>query len=279
MRSRVVRSLQVLVALVLAVVVAAVVAPAAPAQAAVPPLPHTMASLGDSITRGFNACGWYVDCPSRSWSTGSTTSVDSHLLRLQARTTVTGYNDAKTGARMSALYGQAGTAVSQGAQYVTILLGANDACTSSESTMTPVSTFTSQLQAGLDRLRAASSAPYVFIASIPDIKRLWSIGKGSFAARTAWSSFGICQSMLAHPTSTQQADVDRRNRVQQRVEDFNAALATACTAYGDHCRYDGGAVFGYPFVLSQVSSWDYFHPNTAGQTALASVTWPTSFGW
>ena len=85
--------------------------------------------------------------------------------------------------------------------------------------------------------------------------------------------------MLAHPTSTLQADVDRRDRVQQRVIDYNSALQAACAAYGDHCRYDGGAVFGYPFVLSQASSWDYFHPNTSGQTALAAVTWPTSFGW
>jgi hypothetical protein len=35
-----------------------------PAYAAVTP-PNSMASMGDSITRGFNACGWYVDCPSR----------------------------------------------------------------------------------------------------------------------------------------------------------------------------------------------------------------------
>jgi hypothetical protein len=24
-----------------------------------------MAGMGDSITRGFNACGWYVDCTHR----------------------------------------------------------------------------------------------------------------------------------------------------------------------------------------------------------------------
>jgi lysophospholipase L1-like esterase len=278
MRNVTVRLVQALVAAVLAL---AVIVPTVSAQAAEAPLPTSMASLGDSITRGFNACGWYVDCPGRSWSTGSSSSVNSHLLRLQQLGPVTAYNDAKSGAKMSSLASQATSAASatQQAQYVTILLGANDACTSSESTMTPTATFAAQLDSGLAALKASAASPYVFIASIPDLKRLWQIGKDSFSARTAWSLFGVCQSMLAHPRSTAQADVDRRNRVRQRVQDFNAILAQRCAAYGDHCRYDGGAVFGYPFTLSQVSTWDYFHPNTSGQAALAAVTWPTSYGW
>jgi lysophospholipase L1-like esterase len=278
-RIRTLRFVQALIAVLLAL---AVVTPAAPAQAAAPPVPHSMAALGDSITRGFNACGWYVDCPSRSWSTGSTTSVNSHLARLQRLGPVTAYNDARTGAKMSALAGQAVSAAAQGAQYVTILLGANDACTGSESTMTPVATFAAQVDSGLATLKAAPATPYVFIASIPDLKRLWQIGKDSFSARSAWSLFGICQSMLANPRSTTTADTARRDRVQQRVRDYNAALAAACAAYGDRCLYDGGAVFGYPFTLSQVSSWDYFHPNTSGQAALASVTWSkvsATTGW
>jgi len=276
MRSHTIRLVQALIAIVLALVV---VAPAAPARAAAPPVPHSMAALIDSITRGYNACGWYSDCPSRSWSTGSTTSVNSHLARLQRLGPVTAYNDAKTGAKMSALATQAASAAAQRAEYVTVLLGANDACTSSESTMTPVTTFATQVDAGLAKLTAAPVTPYVFIASIPDLKRLWAIGKDSSSARSTWALFGICQSMLANPGSTAAADSARRDRVQQRVRDYNAALAAACVAYGDHCRYDGGAVFGYPFTLSQVSTWDYFHPNTSGQAALAAVTWPTSYGW
>lgn len=278
MRSRN-RLLRLSLTVLLAVVV---VGPGTPARAAAPPLPDTMASLGDSITRGFNACGWFVDCPSRSWSTGSSTSVNSHYLRLRARTSAIAdrnFTAATTGAKMSALYGQVGTAVSKHADYVTILLGANDACTSSESTMTSVATFDKQLRSGLSRLKAGRPDAVVLIASIPDLKRLWEIGRTSSSARSAWSAFEICQSMLARPTSTQQADADRRSRVRQRVVDYNAALARACADYGAGCRFDGNAVFGYPFVLSQVSSWDYFHPNTAGQRALASVTYSAGFGW
>ena len=276
MRARA-RTLSAALVGLLALVVTLVVGPAVPALAA-PPVPRTMAALGDSITRGYNACGWYADCPSRSWSTGTTSSVNSQYLRLAPQGTVAAYHDAKTGAKMSALAGQAQSAAAQGADYVTVLLGANDACTSSESTMTPVATFDAQVRQGLAVL-AGRPSTYVFIASIPDIKRLWEVGKSSSSARSTWSLFGICRSMLANPTSTTAADTARRDRVQQRVRDYNGVLAQACADYGDHCRYDGGAVFGYPFQLSQLSTWDYFHPNTSGQAALAQVTWSASYGW
>ena len=145
--------------------------------------------------------------------------------------------------------------------------------------MTPVTTYRSQLDSALSRLKAGLPNAAVFISSVPDIKRLWFIGKDSSSARNAWSGFKICQSMLANPQSTAQADVDRRNRVQQRVIDFNTQLAQACTAYGANCDFDGNAVFNYPFVLSEVSSWDYFHPNTTGQRTLASVSYPAGFNW
>lgn len=258
---------------------AALVGVGTPATGAAGAYPTSMSALGDSITRGFNAAGWFVDWPSRSWATGTNADVDSHyarLRRLDPAITGQAYNDARTGAKMGALAGQAKTSVAQGSQYVTILMGANDACTDTEDQMTTVSAFRTRFRAGMDVLAAQQPQPKVLVASIPDLRRLWRIGKDTAAARTAWSAYGICQSMLARPLSTDQADVDRRARVRQRVIDFNSALAGVCATYS-FCRYDGGAVFGYPFTLSQISGWDYFHPNTAGQTALADVTWQVGF--
>lgn len=266
----------------LASATALVLLAASPAAAAATPPPNSMASMGDSITRGFNACGWYSDCTSRSFSTGDYASVNSHYLRIRAvNPNIQGrnYNDAKTGAKSADMYGQAGTAVSQGVEYVTMLIGANDACTSSESTMTPVTTFRANVDSALNRIKAGLPNARVAVISIPDIYRLWYVGKDSSSARSAWSLFGICQSMLANPTSTTQTDVDRRARVRQRVIDFNTQLAQACTAYGANCDFDDNAVFNYPFVLSQVSTWDYFHPNTSGQAVLASITYANGFGW
>ncbi|MEH0845575.1 SGNH/GDSL hydrolase family protein [Micromonospora sp. CPCC 205711] len=255
---------------------------ASPSTAATSPPPNSMASMGDSITRGFNACGWYVDCTSRSFSTGDYGSVNSHYLRIRAvNPTIQGrnYNDARSGAKSADMYGQAGTAVSQGVEYVTMLIGANDACTSSESTMTSVTTYRANIDSALNRIKAGLPNARVAVISVPDIYRLWYIGRSNFSALSAWSTFGICQSMLANATSTAQADVDRRARVRQRVIDYNTQLAQACTAYGANCDFDDNAVFGYPFVLSQVSTWDYFHPNTSGQAVLANISYASGFGW
>ncbi|WP_406043709.1 GDSL-type esterase/lipase family protein [Micromonospora sp. NBC_00898] len=266
----------------LASLTALVLLAASPASAAATAPPNSMASLGDSITRGFNACGWYVDCTSRSFSTGDYSTVNSHYLRIRAvnpNIQARNNNDARSGAKSADIYGQAGTAVSQGVEYVTMLIGANDACTGSEATMTPVTTYRANIDSALNRLKAGLPNARVAVISVPDIYRLWYIGKGSGSARSAWSAFGICQSMLANATSTAQADVDRRARVRQRVVDYNTQLAQACAAYGTNCDFDDNAVFNYPFVLSQVSTWDYFHPNTSGQAVLASVSYANGFGW
>ncbi len=238
-----------------------------------------MAALGDSITRAFDAAGWFSDWPTLSWSTGTDSAVASHYSRLRAvnRKMGNAYNDAKTGAKMEALAGQATTARSQNARYVTILMGANDACTDTVDQMTPVATFRSQFASGMAVLSDQSSPPQVLVVSIPDLKQLWSVGKVSSSARSAWSAYGICQSMLADPTSTDAADEARRDEVRQRVVDYNTQLQTVCASYSSFCKYDGGAVFAYPFNLGQLSSWDYFHPNTSGQAVLADVTWKAGF--
>ncbi|MCW6010490.1 SGNH/GDSL hydrolase family protein [Micromonospora sp. CPCC 205371] len=266
---------------VLAAALAAVlVAPSAALAAA--PVPSSIASLGDSITRAFNSCGFYVDCPSRSFSTGTTTSVNSHYQRiLAANPAIAGrnHNDARSGATAADMAGQAATAVGQGVDYVTLLIGANDACASSEAGMTPVSTFRARIDSALGTLKSGLPQARVLVISIPDLKRLWEVGKGNALARGAWRLLNICQSMLANPTSTAAADNARRDRVRQRVIDYNTQLAAACAAYGPNCDFDGNAVFNYPFTLSQVSAWDYFHPNARGQAVLASVSYQAGFGW
>ena len=68
----------------------------------------------------------------------------------------------------------------------------------------------------------------------------------------------------------------RRHAVYERVQGFNAVLAEVCALYAN-CRYDGGAVFSYPFTRNHVSRLDYFHPDLDGQAVLADVTWPRSW--
>ncbi|MEJ3748768.1 GDSL-type esterase/lipase family protein [Actinomycetes bacterium KLBMP 9797] len=275
------RRMITLAALLTTLLTAGLASTAGPAVAAAP-VPSSMASIGDSITRGFNACGFYLDCTARSFGTGDSAAVDSHYLRIRAvNPAIAGrnHNVGETGADSADLAGQVTAAANLGVDYVTILIGANDACADSEASMTPVATFRGRVDAALATLKTRVPSARVLIISIPDLKRLWSVGRVNPLARTAWSLLGICQSMLANPTSTAAADAARRDRVRQRVVDYNAQLAQACAGYGANCRFDGNVVFNYPFTLSQVSSWDYFHPNTTGQAVLAEVSYEAGFTW
>jgi lysophospholipase L1-like esterase len=97
-----------------------------------------MAALGDSITRADDVCCSYRDHPGQSWSTGGTwydgiSSHYEHIKRGNGAITGHAYNNAVTGAKLAAAADQASAAVAQHAAYVTVLLGANDLCTSSPS--------------------------------------------------------------------------------------------------------------------------------------------------
>jgi lysophospholipase L1-like esterase len=273
------RRLAVLVT-ALALGAATLVTPASAAetpQAAPPPLPSSMAAIGDSITQAVDVCCWYGDHPANSWSTGGAIwdGIASHYERIRAANpAMHGNNDnnAVAGARMSAGPGQAQQAVAQGAQYVTILLGANDVCTSSPSTMTPVETFRAQLQQTLQTLDAGlPPGALVFVASIPDIHRLWEIYHNDWRAQLVWALADICQSMLAPGRSA--AD---RQLVRERNIAFNDVLEQECAQYAA-CRFDGDAVFDFRFERSDISRLDFFHPSLAGQARLAQVTWAASW--
>jgi hypothetical protein len=70
--------------MVLALVVVLAGLVAQPAWAA-PPLPSSMAAIGDSITRAYDVCCSYGDHPVQSWSTGSTSydGIASHYERIK----------------------------------------------------------------------------------------------------------------------------------------------------------------------------------------------------
>lgn len=247
------------------------------ASASSPPLPSSMAAIGDSISQAADACCWYGNHPANSWSTGyaSWDPVVSHYERILAvKPAIYGhnYNDSVSGAKMSDAPTQAAQAVQQQASYVTILMGANDLCTSSTATMTPVSTFTSEFKQTLATLEAGlPGTAHIFVASIPNLYHLWQIYHTDWLAEFTWSTAQICQSLL----STSDTDADRQ-AVVDREAAFNQVLAQQCAQFAN-CRFDGDAVFNYSFSKSDISQLDYFHPSLSGQAALANVTWAASW--
>jgi lysophospholipase L1-like esterase len=269
--------------LVLAVMaVAAMAAPsAASAESAVTGYPSYLAAAGDSITRGYDADSVYPpgERLQYSWATGTSSTVDSIYLRLlTANPAISGQvaNDAATGATMADLQGQLQNAVSQRAQEVVILMGANDVCTSTEAAMTPVATFKSEFTSAMTTLSHGLPDARIYVLSIPSVYRLWQVLHTNASARFVWAAAGICQSMLANPTSTASVDVARRAAVLQREKQFNTQLQNVCARFV-HCRFDGDVVFNYPYTAADANTLDYFHPSITGQTTLASEAWSHGF--
>jgi len=263
----------------LVVAVAATSLPLAASGAEPPPLPSSMSAVGDSISQAVSSGGSLGSTyPANAWSTGTNATVNSHYARLLAlNPAIAGraFNDSVSGAKMADLDGQMRLVVGQRPDYLTVLVGGNDLCTDAVGQMTSVADFGAQFTAAMDTLIAGSPQTRVYVASIPRVYQLWELFRGSFWPRTVWSLGGICQSLLANPTSTQAADVARRAQVAQRNVEYNAKLAEVCAGYAT-CRFDGNAVYNVPFAKSDVAG-DYFHPSIAGQAKLAAVSWAAGY--
>jgi len=231
-----------------------------------------MVALGDSITRGVAACGRSGDCVEMSWATGTAADLHSHAQRLDLNPTFI-HNLAVSGARVAGLASQVRAAVQARPDYVTILIGANDACVGNDRAMTSVEDYTSAFNAALDALVRGLPDARILVLSIPDLTRLWEIGKDRSDVRRVWEAYGVCSSMLADPTDASAAANARRQRVHARISAYNAAMAVACGRHPIQCRHDQNAVFDYRYDLDELSDIDYWHPSTRGQVALARIAW------
>lgn len=235
--------------------------------------PDTVAAVGDSITRAFNACNALADCPSVSWATGEAPKADSLAKRLpdDRRTGQDAWNLAHDGATVAMLPEQMRRAAQHRPQLVTVLIGANDACRPQVDAMTSVDDFRTRFAESLHALRADAPHAEVYVSSIPDLKQLWEAGKGHKEAEQVWS-LGICRTMLADPGNTGAAAARRREKVREREQQYNAVLQQVC-AKDRRCRYDDGAVFHHRLTPADLSDWDWFHPSRHGQGVLADLAY------
>ncbi|MFD7991987.1 SGNH/GDSL hydrolase family protein [Streptomyces mexicanus] len=235
--------------------------------------PDSVAAVGDSITRGFDTCTVLSDCPQSSWATGTDASVDSLAMRLLGASQVTrrSWNHAVTGARMSDLKGQITRAAVHKPELVAVMVGANDACRDTTAQMTSVADFRSQFQGAMDTLRRKLPAAEVYVASVPNLKRLWSEGRSNPLGKQIWK-LGICPSMLGDADALDAVADRRRQTVQDRVVAYNKVLKEVC-AKDLRCRFDDNAVYDYRFGTGQLSRWDWFHPSRDGQAKLAEIAY------
>ena len=246
-------------------------APPSAAGGAVPAL----ASLGDSVSRGVGACGEPRPCDEQAWTTGTDEAVDSLRLRL-ARAwgvdDVRTVNAARAGAKVDDLPRQARAVAQDGRGLVTVLIGANDVCTSTPDTMTAPAAFRASVDEALGVLTRDAPGADVLVVLLPDLLRLWSGARQDPAAVAAWDAEHVCSSLLKNPGSDAPEDAARRDRVAQRVAELNAELVAACAAQ-PRCFDDGGSLSGWAPGEGDLSDVDHFHPSAQGQAEFADLVW------
>ncbi|MCU1474295.1 GDSL-type esterase/lipase family protein [Amnibacterium sp.] len=241
--------------------------------------PTVVAALGDSLSRGYDACDHYGDCPSVSWITGTNTTVNSIASRLRAQTgaPVTVHDDARSGVSVGDLPRQVDLAIAQQPDIVTVLIGGNDVCRARVADMTSAQTYSAVVDAQLTRLAAALPDARILVASVPDVTDLRPVASSNPTARFLWSTLGGCTTVLGDPRSDSEATQSRLATVRDRIDAYNGSLATTCATLR-RCVWDGGALNRYQPTIAQLSPLDYFHPSIAGLRELAAIEWAALAG-
>lgn len=236
----------------------------------------TIGAFGDSMTLGVNACGEPGRCTAASWATGDDPAVGSIAMRIGAATggvpeTV---NAAKDGGTVADAVARVDEVIAAQPELVLVLLGGNDVCDADVDGMTSVDDFRASYTALLTALHDGLPDARVLALSIPDLYRLWEVGRDDEGTRQVWDSSPSCSNLLGDAAATDAASTERRDAVAARTEEFNAVIAEVCAA-DSACTSDGGAVFAYEFSPAEISSIDHFHPSVAGQQVLAEIAWNT----
>lgn len=167
--------------------------------------------------------------------------------------------------------------------YVTVLIGANDACADSPEDMTDVGDFYARFYMAMDEMLWNNSNTHILVSHLPNIEKLRTVAKdadvlgfdalGISKCQDLWEVTGLC------PTLTTHEEPSIRQKVAQRVRDYNLAMTSVTknlrSQYGDRIRVSERA-YQAQFSADNLSL-DCFHPNVSGQNILAHETWQDSW--
>lgn len=245
----------------------------APSQVATPGS-TPIAVIGDSMSLGVNACADVGACPSVSWALGDDPIVNSIATRLAGVEGGTREHvwAASDGGDVSGSLAMLDKVVGSGAGVVMVLVGANDACTSSLAEVTPPAEFATDYAALLGGVSTGLPDATILALSVPDLLQLWSVGRDDPRAVGLWNQSPSCRSLLADSDSDAARDEARRAEVDATVDAYNTAIAQACAAV-PNCISDDGAVHAAAFSQTEISAIDYFHASAAGQARIAEIAW------
>ncbi len=225
-----------------------------------------------------------------SWSSGG--EIPSHFMRLTQflKQTAPGaslqvLNVAVPGEKTEGILAQAEAIVDAmksgnyaSVKYITLMIGANDACSKDFENGTPLQDMTEQMRAAFKKLADIRQDEPIRIL-VSGMPRIPDLGRAEFANTTSALGYscrairrihGFCKSLLNWEGEAEYA------KKLEVVKDRNLLLGTmvreASAAYSNM-----QVVFTDQFYNTDIKpAWlsaDCFHPNTTGQTELANRLW------
>jgi len=233
-----------------------------------------MGALGDSITSGVNSTGWGSQIE-HSWATGnhSDGQVVSHFMRLKNTfqdRVIERHNVARGGAKASGLASQVRDLAGLQPDYVSVLIGANDACGWSEDSSSQISGFKNSVATAMTGLIDLNPDVKILLLPIPNMYGLWEVGSG-MSCQWLWDLTGICSPLLSSARTRAE-----RQAFQARVDRANLKLQEVADEYSENIMFDL-SLAQYQFSAEHISRLDCFHPSGQGQNLVAELSWET--GW
>ena len=240
-------------------------------------------------TKEFNS----IESRKLSWASGYDTRrrVESHAFRLSQiqnlRKQLPTFNASVTGAESENVLADQVARMNEWSKknikkefpdYVTLMIGPNDACADTVAEMVSTEKFYSNVSRSIDELLARSPDTKIVVGSIPNIETLRNVAKDSrvywgFSCEKLWEKANLC------PTLTTLSDPYERAIVTARIKDYNNALEEIVEShreeFGDRIRF-APKTFKEEFTANDLSI-DCFHPNQAGQARIANATWDASW--
>ncbi len=239
----------------------------------------------------------FLESPGLSWATGldSKNIVKSHARRLLSLGLKSGRNvinesvtgDASQELLMSQIHNLNKASRSRfGTQYpdyVTLLIGANDACAETTEEMEDLGTFYARFYMVTEELLWNSPKTHVLVSHLPNIEKIRAIAKdasvfgfdtlGITTCQDLWETINLC------PTFTTLSDPLERQKVSTRISQYNQVMSDVTKQlrgrYGDRLRLSKRA-YEVEFTPDHLSL-DCFHPNARGQNMLSEETWKDSW--
>lgn len=231
----------------------------------------SMGAIGDSISTGFNS---YHILSERdgNWSTGSGKYPDfeSHKMKLEKllKRPVSAVNVAIPGTTSNSLKFQVKKLLRRAPKldYVTFLIGANDACRWDNDYQEDLEKYEENVSLAMNKLTTANPKVKILLVPIPDMNRLYELGKDKNKCQRVWKLIPLCDPLFKKKLTDNERDL-----FSHKVKDINLKLKDISAKYPNN-------VFYYDFIADiqydeeHVSEIDCFHPSPYGQKMISEFT-------